>query len=112
MILDVRHPGFTALAHFVEQPQRARMALALFDHRPGQRAEEPFDVGLAHEVECQLGDRCLHVGAAFSAAALALSNQRGEHLGVVRTRRIGEAAAFSPNSPHPAPAISATWFRR
>ena len=43
------------------------MTLAVLDHRLGQRTEEAFDVGLAHEqIERQLDDLRLHVRAALA----------------------------------------------
>ena len=66
---------------------RAGVALALLDHRLGQRAEEAFDVRLAHQqIERELDDLGLHVRAALGAAALAgLAHQRGaQHLRIVR----------------------------
>jgi hypothetical protein len=56
----------------VDQPDRARVALALHDHRLAQRAEETFDVRLPHEqFKGMLDDFRLHVRTAFRAAAFA-----------------------------------------
>ncbi len=110
---DVGHPRFAALTGFVEQPQRARVALALFDHRPGQRAEESFDVGLAHQqIERQLGDERLHVGAALGPAPLARfpNERRAQHVGIVRGCHIGQATAFALGFAAPACSTSTVWL--
>ena len=60
-ILHVRHPQVALLHALVDQPHRARVALALLDHRLRQPAEEAFDVRLAHEqIERELDDLGLH----------------------------------------------------
>jgi hypothetical protein len=71
VILHVDHPQVAARAGFVDQPHAARMALALLDHLPGQRAEEAVDIGFTNEQRVrELRDLGLHVGAAFGAAPL------------------------------------------
>ena len=48
-VLDVGHPQLAPLQRFVDEPHRARMALALFDHRLAQCAEEALDVGFPNQ---------------------------------------------------------------
>src|SRR5260221_4291901 len=70
-VLDVGHPQFAPLRVLVEQPDRTAVALALLDHRLGQRAEEPLDVRFAHEqLAGQLDDFGLDLRAALRTAAL------------------------------------------
>ena len=55
----------------IEQPDRAGVAAALFDHRFRQAAEEAFDVGLLHEqIDRELDDFHLNVRTALRTAAL------------------------------------------
>src|SRR4029453_17032420 len=86
-ILHVGHPQLALLNALVDQPDGARVALALHDHRLAQRTEETFDVRLPHEqIKSMLDDLGLHVRTAFSAAAFArLANQRGaQHVWIAR----------------------------
>ena len=58
-VLDLRHPEFAApIASSINHD--ARVALALFDHHFGERAEEPFDVRLQDECPAPLHDISLH----------------------------------------------------
>ena len=60
----------------VDQPHRARVALALLDHHLRKPAEEAFDVGLAHQqVEGELDDLGLHARAALGAAVFERSRE-------------------------------------
>ncbi len=55
----------------IQQPHAAGVALALFDERLGEDAEEAGDVGLAHEqIERGLDRVALDVGHALGAAAI------------------------------------------
>jgi hypothetical protein len=84
-ILDIDHPRFAALAGFVHQPHRAGVALAFFDHRLRQRAEEPLDVRLAHQqIDRQLHDVRLHTREALGAPTLGdlACQRRAQDLGV------------------------------
>ena len=55
----------------IQQPHAAGVALALFDERLGEDAEEAGDVGLAHEqIERGLDGVALDVGHALGAAAI------------------------------------------
>jgi hypothetical protein len=67
----VRHPQLRQLMLFVDQPDAAGVAIALFDHCLRQHAKEPVDVGLAdQQIECELDDLGLHPREAFRATAL------------------------------------------
>ena len=64
---QMRHPEIAALLVFVDQPHAAGVALALFDQRLDERAEEAFDVGFAHEqIEREL-DHSVWIFARHSA---------------------------------------------
>ena len=68
-IHDVRHPQIAALMLVVDQPDTARMAVAFFDHRLRQHAEEPVDVGLPdQQIERELHHLGLHPCEALCAA--------------------------------------------
>ena len=90
---DVRHPQVAPLLVVVDQPHaRTRGSRSPRPSSCVKRAEEAFDVGLAHEqIERELDDLGLHVRAALRAAALGgLADQRGaKHLRIVRRRFFG-----------------------
>ena len=77
------HPQVAPLLVLVDQPDAAPVALALFDQRLREHAEEALDVGLAHQqIERELDDLGLHLRDALGATTLGgLANQRGaKHL--------------------------------
>ena len=77
-VADPRHPQLAALTVVIQQPHAAGVALALFDQRLGEDAEEAGDVGLAHQqIERGLDGVALDVGHALGAAAIVgLARQR------------------------------------
>ena len=98
--VQVRHPQVAALLVVVDQPHAGGVALALFDHRLQQRAEEALDVRLAHQqIERELHDVGLDLREALGAAALGrLAHQRrAQRVRVARVdaRRLASKAPCS-----------------
>src|SRR5262245_10295090 len=89
-IADESHPRLTALLLLVQQPDRADPAVALFDHRLREGAEEAFDVRLAHqEIEGELHDVGLHGRETLRALSLArLTYESAEEHVEILTRHV------------------------
>ena len=77
VIAEIRHPELAAAPILVEQPDAARVALALLDERLDEDAEEAGDVRLAHQqVERELHGVALDPrGALGQASRIGLARQ-------------------------------------